>query len=488
MKRFVFISALTAAFIMPQALQAQSYYTEGNTGNAVVLRDPARQSSTDIDAVIFNPAGTAWLKDGFHISVNGIASWKSINSHVVGYDKEYNVKQLNITPSIQLAYKKGDWTFSASFASEGGPGKLKSDNGIGFGEAMFGKITEMSNSDLQDIATIYELAHSLGVIPELNIDSNDELRLNSSDYKARLNNWDTRIGASYKFNDWFSGYVGVKLNKIHYSSESHVSTEIVRTSSNTTFQPESYYNDAIDKLNAASMQNEFTQGMEELLMNSLKLSSDYDELGNLIGSHISADQWGLSPIIGLNAHFNKFNFGIKYEFQSIMLNGKEDGFNSFKTPAELSVGASWQATNWMKIAAGSNIYFKNSKQGFYTIPESNSYSISGSLTFNLPKNWILSGGYSFYRSTEIYEPFWITPVTADEMNNHQFSFGLGYAFNEHLQLNIGASIYAGSDIHTNVNVSYDNLKEDFSVFNTNFQMEHELSVKTTIGIGLNYSF
>ena len=59
---------------------------------------------------------------------------------------------------------------------------------------------------------------------------------------------------------------------------------------------------------AASMQNEYTQGMEELLMNSLKLSSDYDELGNLIGSPISADQWGLSPIIGLNAHFNKFNF------------------------------------------------------------------------------------------------------------------------------------------------------------------------------------
>ena len=218
----------------------------------------------------------------------------------------------------------------------------------------------------------------------------------------------------------------------------------------------------------------------------LKIKEAQEQAEEMRSGEFTAENY--RAIIGLNAHFNKFNFGIKYEFQSIMLNGKEDGFNSFKTPAELSVGASWQATNWMKIAAGSNIYFKNSKQGFYTIPESNSYSISGSLTFNLPKNWILSGGYSFYKSAEIYEPFWISPVAGDEMNNHQFSFGLGYDFNEHLQLNIGASIYAGSDIHTNVNVRYDNLKEDFSVFNTNFQMEHELSVKTTIGIGLNYSF
>ena len=488
MKRFVFISALTAAFIMPLSMQAQSHYSEGNTGNAVVLRDPARQSSTDIDAVIFNPAGTAWLKDGFHLSVNGIASWKSINSRVVGYDKKYDVKQLDITPSIQLAYKRGDWTFSASFASEGGLGKLKGEYGTGPSEAMFGKLTETINTQLQDLATSYELAYRLGVIPELNIHSNDELRLNSSDYKVWLNNWVTRIGASYKFNDWFSGYVGVKLNKIHYSSEYNLSTEIVRPSTNSTFQPESYFNDAIDKLNASSMQNEFTQGIEELLTTSKEICSLYDEIGYQTGSLISVNQWGLSPIIGLDAHFNKFNFGIKYEFQSIMLTDTEEGFNSFKTPAELSVGASWQATNWLKVAAGSNIYFKTSKQGFRNLSETNSYSLSGSLTFNLPKNWILSGGYSFYNSTEIYDSLWKASLGANGIHNHLFSFGLGYAFNEHLQLNIGASIYTGSDIHTNVNVNYDNLNEEFSAFNTSFQMVHELSVKTTFGVGLNYSF
>ena len=123
MKRVFFLTAF--AVLTYQTVCAQSYFSDSNVGNAVVLRDPARQSSTEIDAAIFNPAGTAWLKEGFHISLSGIASWKSVDSQINGREKQYNVTHRNITPNIQLAYKKGDWTFSASFASEGGMGKIQ---------------------------------------------------------------------------------------------------------------------------------------------------------------------------------------------------------------------------------------------------------------------------------------------------------------------------------------------------------------------------
>ena len=485
------ISFLRLACIMPlmcQSLTAQNYFSDGNTGNAVVLRDPARQSSTEIDAVIFNPAGTAWLNDGFHISVSGIAAWKTINSRVEGFDKEYNIKNQNITPSIQLAYKKGDWTFSASFASEGGFGRFKSDNGIGFSEAMFSNLTDMCNSNFQELTTIYELSNILDLVPELNLSTEDEQRLNSSDYKARLNNWTTRIGATYKFNDWLSGHIGLKLNQIHYSSRYNLSTEIVRSSTKTSFNPESYFTDAIEKLNAASIENEYTQGIKELLESNRRSCGLYDEIGSIIGAPVSFNQWGLSPIIGLNAHFDKFNFGIKYEFSSIALNDIDERFNSLKTPAELSVGASWEATKWLKVAAGSNIYFKTSDLGLQGLLEDTHYSLSGSLTFNLPKNWIISGGYSYSKGAEFLEPLSNIAVALYSYHGHGFSFGLGYNVNEQLQLNIGASLYNKYNVNTNVDMNFDEPGGNLAILNTDFQMKHDVNVKTTIGIGLNYSF
>lgn len=482
MRRKLFLIAI--AVLAFQLVCAQNYFSDGNVGNAVVLRDPARQSSTEIDAVIFNPAGTSWLNDGFHISLSGIAAWKSIDSRVVGYDKEYNVKNLNITPSIQLAYKKGDWTFSASFASEGGYGKFKSENGIGFSEAMLGNLIDMFNTNFGRLKTIYELSNILELVPELNLSMEDELKLNSSDYKARLNNWTTRIGASYKFYDWLSGYIGLKFNQIHYSYRFNLTTEIVRPSTNASFEPEGYFTEAIDELNASSIQSEYSQYLGELLESYRKICGLYDEYGNILGTPVSFNQWGLSPIVSINAHFDKFNFGAKYEFQSIALNDIDERFNSIKTPAELSLGASWQATKWLKVAVGSNIYFKTSYLGLQCLSENTHYALSGSLTFNLPKNWIISGGYSLCKAADIYEALLDVALSSNIHSGHIFSMGLGYNVNDQLQLNIGASI---CNLYRKIssNVNYES-EED--LLNTNFQMQHDMSLRTTVGIGLNYSF
>ena len=112
--------------------------------------------------------------------------------------------------------------------------------------------------------------------------------------------------------------------------------------------------------------------------------------------------------------------------------------------------------------------------------------IGFSAVMNFPTVGLIDGRYrQELEDTGMgYDKEIATLVKAKELG----MFTIGYAFNEHLQLNMGASIYTGSDIHTNVNVNYDNLNEEFSAFNTSFQMVHELSVKTTFGVGLNYSF
>lgn len=486
MKRVFFLTAF--AVLTFQTVCAQSYFSDSNVGNAVVLRDPARQSSTEIDAAIFNPAGTAWLKEGFHISLSGIASWKSVDSQINGREKQYNVEHRNITPAIQLAYKTGDWTFSASFASEGGMGKIQGDNGISMGEGMFNGLVDQYNTNFNSFMTLYDLAYQLGVAPELNIHKEDELRLNSSDYSARLNNWTTRVGASYKFNDWLSGHIGIKLNCIHYSSQYEMSTEIFRPSTNTTFAPESYHNVVIEQLNASSIQNNYIQSMKEYLQINQTFCNTFDLLGESIGTPISSNQWGLSPIIGLNAHFDRFNFGIKYEFQSIKLNDT-DVLNPIKTPAELSVGASWQALNWLKVAVGSNIFFKTSDLGFNGLQEQTTYNLSGSLTFNLPKNWIISGGYSYYRSTEINDPLLNMAVAYPPMGRNQFSLGLGYDINKNLQFNVGANVYVKGVKQESTNQFNFNFNgESHETLSTSYKTIHTISRMATIGIGLNYSF
>ena len=44
--------------------------------HAAFVRNPARFASLDIDAVYFNPAGIAFLQDGFHLSANWQMVWQ----------------------------------------------------------------------------------------------------------------------------------------------------------------------------------------------------------------------------------------------------------------------------------------------------------------------------------------------------------------------------------------------------------------------------
>ncbi len=90
--------------------------------NVLFLRNPARDASIEIDAVYSNPAGLAFLKkDGFHISLNGQSAFQTRTITTTyapfamngGSDtKEYKGEaSAPFIPSVQAAYKKGDWVF-----------------------------------------------------------------------------------------------------------------------------------------------------------------------------------------------------------------------------------------------------------------------------------------------------------------------------------------------------------------------------------------
>ena len=78
MKVRIIMFQLALLTFLPELTNAQIYQGLQNS-TATVVRDPARQSSTEIDAVINNPAGTAFLNDGWNLSLNGKLGYQSFD-------------------------------------------------------------------------------------------------------------------------------------------------------------------------------------------------------------------------------------------------------------------------------------------------------------------------------------------------------------------------------------------------------------------------
>lgn len=148
-----------AALIVAAAVHAGDYLT--NTNQSVrFLRNPSRTGAIGIDGVYYNPAGTAFMGDGWHFQFN----WQSpqqtrkvksnygplfganyLNPGVAEADGSYsrnfngNVHVL-IQPSLFAAYNTGDWSFQFGFGVLGGGGECKFKNGIGAFEALVGNM------------------------------------------------------------------------------------------------------------------------------------------------------------------------------------------------------------------------------------------------------------------------------------------------------------------------------------------------------------
>src|SRR5574344_1692943 len=80
------------------------------------LRMIARGASTQIDGVYSNPAGIAFMDNGWHFSLNGQSPYQTRNIDATfalfpeGTRHYKGTASVPIMPSAFMAYKKGDWT------------------------------------------------------------------------------------------------------------------------------------------------------------------------------------------------------------------------------------------------------------------------------------------------------------------------------------------------------------------------------------------
>ena len=179
MKR-VFSTIAVASFAI--ASFAGGLLTNTNQ-SASFVRNPARYASLEADAVYFNPAGTAFLKEGWTVSANWqmIRQDRDVYSYAPISEHKGSVF-VPIMPTFFGTYKTGDWAFSAFFGMPGGGGNAKFDNGL----AMF---NTMGDELLKGFAVPLKASSVF----------------ESTQYLFAL-----QLGAAYKINDNLSAYAGVR--------------------------------------------------------------------------------------------------------------------------------------------------------------------------------------------------------------------------------------------------------------------------------------
>lgn len=226
------------------------------------LRMLARGASIDIDGVYSNPAGLAFLpSEGLYLSLNGQSAYQTRNIESTfplfpedGHKRYYKGKaSAPFIPSFQAAYKKGDWTFSGSFAVVGGGGKASFDNGLSMFDSMvMGSINQSSGGKITP--NMYSINSAM----------------DGSQFIYGL-----QLGLSYKITDWLSVFGGGRMN---------------------------YFSGGYEGFLTATVNNNIPNlGGKELA----GIELDCKQTG-----------WGLTPILGADVKLGKWNIGLKYEFMT----------------------------------------------------------------------------------------------------------------------------------------------------------------------------
>ncbi len=411
------------------------------------LRNPARDASLEIDAVYYNPAGLAFMKDGFHLSLNIQSAYqtRTIQStfgmyKYQGYDnatKTYEGKaSAPILPSIQAAYKKDNWTISGGLAFVGGGGKASFDNGL-------------ASFDSQVMALIFSKA---SLTP-------DKYTINTS-MVGKSYIYGAQLGATYRINAHWAAYAGFRMNYVFDSYSGYLYADMP----NGTNTPTS--------------------------LASLEL--DCDQTG-----------WGVTPIIGVDYHNNRLNIGAKMEFNtSLNVENKTnkcseslkasygDGVNTpHDIPALFTIGAQYEVLNNLRVSVGAHYYFdKDADMAKVKDPDTGesvgrqkflshgTMELLGGVEYDINENVQVSAGIqkTNYGVTSKYMSD-LNFVT----NSYSVGFGAGINLSEDMKLNIA---YFWT--------TYTDFTKESDNYNSTTLPGTDVFSRTNkvFGVGLNYRF
>ena len=434
MKKFLLIGA--TALMVSNSTFAGGILTNTNQ-NAAFLRNPSRDAVIAIDGVYSNPAGIAFLPQGFHLSVSWQAAWQKRQMDVNNQRFQLNggkadkyfegVAKAPVIPSFQAAYVINDkWSVSAQFAVGGGGGECEFAEGLPmFEELVGGKLAGAQ-------ATSYGLSQNL---------------------TGKQFFYGFQVGATYRLADNFSvfgGARGVLANCAYEGAISNITANGVAAGS--------YLSGVKAMVDAGLAQLEpvkdvagYKEKYQELAAQSAALAQGAALLGSDFNLDCAQSGFGITPIIGLDWNLGKLNLAAKYEFRT-KINLENDSENTSANvtalmpdykdgakvrsdiPAILTVGAQYQFTDAIRAMAGFHYYWDKDAKGTPIQKGDNTWEANLGIEWDVNDKILLSLGGQ--RTQYGFDD--------DDMKDTNFNIsstaiclGGAYKFSEKMKLNVG---------------------------------------------------
>lgn len=486
MKKFI----LSAAFVSAFATEMMAGGLLTNTNQSIsFLRNPAREAAIGIDGVYSNPAGVAFLGEGFHLGFNWQCAMQTREITTTSPLFGLNTVDPSLTknfkgeatapfiPSIQAAYNTGKWSFMFNFAVHGGGGKCEFSNGIGTFDNALGQIA----GGLKSFGVQGYSANSF---------------MEGNQYYFGFT-----LGAAYKVNDNLSVYGGLRALYGTASYKASISNINLKAGANMVpFQP--FYQNYISPY--LQSQDAAFNALHQAVSNGVALSeAQMEAYKGLVtlkglekyteGVNLQSDQsgFGIAPIIGVDYKIGNFNFAGKYEFRTKMslknestlneagilepLKKFEDGRSIREdNPAMLALGVQWSALPNLRINAGYH-HFYDEESVKYNDDQKNldggTNEYLGGVEYDVCDKLTVSGGFQITK-------YGLTDAFMNDMSFvvNSWSFGLGVKYQVSEKIAVEAAYFQ---------TNYDNYKTKADAVGITNEFTRTNKV---IGAGVSFSF
>lgn len=411
-----------AALLLAMATSTQAGGLLTNTNQNIAFnRNFARVGAIGIDGVYFNPAGVAFLDQGFHLSLNfqNVYQTRQITSAfsvpafantpyeypftLNGGDKTDGSKfyegkaSVPILPSFQVAYNKDKWSFQAGFGLTGGGGKATFNDGLPTFERQIAILPALINQQLPTFSTLLGQQETPATSYSM-----------QSYMSGHQYNFGLQLGVAYKINENLSVFGGARFNYIYNKYEGNITNISADVNGNNQnlyeyfgskaklltekaaalqaqavaakTQADAYQaqaNAATDPTAKAQLQaaaNQYAAGAQQASAGAKLVSAGADKLNSskeLVKDRyveVSQRGWGITPILGIDYRTGKWNFAARYEFTTkfnIENNTKRDDTQKYENgvntpndiPGILALGAQYEVLKNLRVMAGYNHYF-----------------------------------------------------------------------------------------------------------------------------------
>lgn len=491
-----------------------------NTNQHILfLRMLARDASTQIDAVYSNPAGLAFMEDGFHFSLNGQSVYQTrvINSTFapfVGFGgnatKAYKGEaSAPFVPSLFAVYKKGNWAFSGSFAIAGGGGKATFNDGLGSFESQVailpGKL----------VAAGDQLVHNQ-LLPANIFKGTNQYSVNSH-MEGKQYIFGLQLGATYKINDNLSVFGGARFNYVSNAYYGYLKDIQANVGGKNMVNLNGYFKNMATA--AYTEAAKYQPGTPEYQKYAVLGRTAEGVASQTADMELDCEQsgWGVTPIIGADFKMGKWNIGLKYEFNTKLnvqnktkgmlpaaplkadgtVDVKNDKFANYRdgvntphdVPSLFTAGVSYEILPTLRASVGYHHFFDSSAK-MATVKDPS----TGDL---VAKNKYISHGTNEYLGGLEWDVCDWAQVSAGMQrtqygvdDNYQtdmsfavssYSFGLGAGFNLMRNLKLNVAYFW---------TNYDTYNKELSSYNGTGISGKDSFTRTNkvFGVGIDYKF